>query len=144
MNGDRVLLLASAVRLASGVGPEILVPGDWSVCAFRFSASAYTTNVGDEFSIWVQQSWDGVQWDDLVSWKQAGSGFTDPERVASVPRWRSDQAGEGHTLADATTAAGVVNTLVGERFRVKWLVVQAGVPAPSYTFEVVAYPRRVR
>jgi len=138
------LLLRAAARTASGTGAAVDTTNVESA-AIVLNVTAAATDVGDTLNVYVQSSADGgTTWDDFVSFTQLlGTGGA-KMFVASWARAMAPET-EHRAPADATlTQTSVLQGPVGGKWRVKWVIVDAGTVNASFTFSVTASLRGLR
>lgn len=134
--------LASAARIASGTAT---VTGDMSrfeSAVFLLIVSAAATDVGDTLDVYLQSSADGgTTWNDFVHFTQVlGNGGA----KTFVAGWQGRVTAETElgAPADGALAAGVLQGPVGDRWRVKWVIVDTAGANASFTFKVDASLQR--
>lgn len=127
-----VAILASAARNASGSGAAVVLGGTFQWLVLELVVSGVT---GGNFNVWLQQSWDGVNWDDVGA--VIGIAATAVYSMEFPVRARDAQAAQ-HTWTDAgTPGTGVYDHVMGRRYRAVWTV---GAPG-TFTFQVLAHLR---
>lgn len=138
------VIVPSAARTASG---NLALTGDLTLidaAALLLDVTAAATEVSDTLDVYVQQSPDeGTSWDDFVHFTQVlGNGGA--KKI--VGEWSGFIAPESemHALADATIAVGVLQGPKAAKWRVKWVIVDAGGGVASFTFSVSMAARRRR
>lgn len=135
-----VALLPSAARTpGAGEGSAVVIAGSFAWIVFELVVSG-VSGTSPTLNVWIQQSLDGVNWDDVVSFApEGGSGLLTQVQTAGLPVRERDAAAELHTWSDATLTVGTIrSTILGRRFRAKWSLAGAGV---SVTFQVLAHLR---
>lgn len=137
-------LLSHAERAATGTGDAVEMKAAFRFLVFQLSISAVGAGAGgasESLEVWVQQSHDGENWDDLVAFPLvAGGNGIAQVQIASLPLGRDDAAGETHDTEDRALAAGtVLSTVLARRFRAVWDL--ATVTACTYTFSVAMFAR---
>lgn len=139
---DELVLLAHASRSGSGTGEAVRLRdgGRWVV--FELVPTDGGAGPGQTLDVYVQQSWDGANWDDVCHFTQLGGGaavsVTTPAEGCTLPIGRVEAGAEMHQWRDGSLAAGqVVNTVVGRRVRAKWVIAGDGL----FSFAVVAAVR---
>jgi hypothetical protein len=129
-------LLTSAARTASGNQALTGKIGQAVAAIFLLTVSAAATDTGDTLDVYIQHSVDGgTTWDDFVHFTQVlGDGGAKKFQAF----WNGLMAPEAEQAApaDATMAAGVKQGPVGSKWRVKWVIVDAGTDDASFTFKV--------
>jgi hypothetical protein len=132
-----VPLLASGSRSGNGTGAVATPTFGADIVLFMLNVYQTTGSAGTNLRVWVQQTMDGTNWDDVVAFPSVSSGSAGGSWVASMTVRQRDQASEIHALQDAAMAAGTVaNITLGRTFRVKWT---AG--ADAFGFQVLAATR---
>jgi len=137
-------LLASAARTASGTA---VLTGDMTLldaAAFLLDVTAAATEVDDTLDVYLQHSPDdGTNYDDFIHFTQIlGNGGV----KQIIAEWSGEQVVESeiHALADAALAAGVLQGPKSGKWRLKWVIVNPGGGAASFTFSVSMFGRRRR
>ena len=142
---DAVTLQASAAKTETGTGSTVtatslterLVNRPYKGIAFILDVTAAATDAGDTLDVQVQTQIDGTNWVPVVSFTQVlGNGGT-VRHVAKVVRDVAQSMFED----SASLAAGSVRNLLGNTWRVKWTIADAGTDNASFTFSVVAVPQ---
>jgi hypothetical protein len=138
-----ITLVASAARGTSGdSGPlspaPIANPELIRGARFVLRVTAAATEATDTLDVYIQQSYDGTNFDDLVHFTQVlGNGGA----KTFVGEWYRDVSPESelHAPQDAAIAVGVLQGgKIGFPLRVKWVIVDPGGGAASFTFSVTA------
>ena len=131
------VLLASAARTADG--NQVLTPSQVQRIVagiFMLNVTAAATEVDDTLDVFLQASPDdGTTWDDFVAFTQVlGNGGA----KKFLAHWNRNLVPTVPLQApvDAGLAAGVRQGPVGDDWRLKWLIVDAGGAAASFTFAV--------
>ena len=128
---------------ASGVGAKTLLAAEYAHLVFELIVTAVAGVPGDTLAVFVQQSWDGVNYDDVAAFALLSGAAPPQVRQASFPARRPDAAPELHTQTDAALpAASLRDVPLARQFRAKWSV--AGGGGSVWTFQVVAVPRASR
>jgi hypothetical protein len=141
----QLTLVASAARTASGTSTAATQDfSDATSAVFFLSVTAAATEVDDTLDVFVQASPDGgTTWDDVAHFTQVlGNGGA----KKFLARWVREIAPTAAQAApqDAAVAAGVAQGPHGPTWRVKWVVVNPGGGAASFTFAVTARVTRRR
>lgn len=143
------ILLASAARTASG---SFEVPNPTFVRAeaglFLLDVTAAATDVGDTLDVFLQ-GYVGLSgstdlWQDFIHFTQVLGNGGAKRFLATWMRGVAPASLLAATVEDGALAAGVRQGPIGERVRVKWVIVDAGTVNASFTFSVQAAPYRVR
>lgn len=133
---DFVTLLASTVETATDNGTSVRLASMPNAMAFTLDLTAAATDVGDTLDVYVQTMADGTNWVDVVHFTQCLGNGGALTYIAKI-------------VADVTTAefedgaplgAPAVRNVLGDEWRVRWAIVDAGVANASFTFSVVACP----
>src|SRR5438067_826684 len=133
-----VQLLAAGSRGGNGAGGSMGIEARFDFMAFELLVTSAAGGAGATLDVWVQQTWDLVNWDDVAHYTQVVGTVGSAAYVASLPTRRRDVAAEMHQMQDAALAAGSVRDMVlARRFRVKWEIAGGG----TFNFEVWAAPR---
>lgn len=129
-------LLPSQARTSSGTQVLNGKFGNLIAAAFLLTVSAAATDAGDTLDVYIQHSMDnGDTWDDFVHFTQVlGNGGA--KKFKAI--WNAIMAPETELAApgDGALAAGVLQGPIGEKLRIKWVVVDAGSANVSFTFKV--------
>jgi hypothetical protein len=137
VQGESIVLAASAARTANGNGTGVFVGGERKRFIVVNAITASATAAGDTADIYVDFSLDGTTWYNAVHFtQQAGNGAARTEYAVLDP---SDP---GTSTIDVTTdaASGVVRpSLFGPYIRARWVLVDGGGADTSHTFSVIAY-----
>lgn len=133
-------LVASAARTASGNSgslkgilrhPEQLLHSRWVL-----NVTAAATAAGDTLDVYVQTTYDGTNYDDVIHFTQVLGNGGAKTYIAEVSHVVVPES-ELKAPADAALSAGVLQGIkLGVDVRVKWVVASAS--APSFTFSVKA------
>lgn len=133
-----VQLLAAASRSGNGAGSSVAIEARFDFVAFELLVTSAAGGAGATLDVWVQQTWDLANWDDVAHYTQVLGTVGSAVYVASLPTRRPDVAAELHQMQDAALAAGSVrDTVLARRFRAKWEIAGGG----TFNFEVWAAPR---
>jgi len=137
---NSVEVLASAARTASG---ESTANAGWYWAkhfTFVLDVTVLDTDAGDLLDVYIQRRLPNGDWDDVVAFtQQAGTGSA-ATLVADV--YADPVASDERAVTDGTLAAGTVRkVLIGDAFRVKWVVTDAGTDDATFTFSVHVYAR---
>jgi len=133
---DVVELSASAAKTVTGNGSSVRLPGMVNGFAFVLDLTAAATDVGDLLDVYVQTKIDGTNWLDVVHFTQClGNGGTKRYVSKIVAGAACAEFENGSALG----AAGK-RDLLGDEWRARWTVVDAGTDDASFTFSVTACP----
>lgn len=135
---DMVALAPWASRTTSGTGSlvEILARFRW-IC-FELVVTTAAGGGGATLDVYVQQSCDGVNFDDLAHFAQVLGTSAGEVHICSFPVRQDDAGGEVHAQRDGTLAAGsVAGTMLERKFRAKWVIAGGG----TFGFQALAFPR---
>lgn len=131
-----VPLLASAARTGSGVA-AITVPRHLELvraAIIELVVALAATDAGDTLDVFLQASMDGgTTWNDVVRFTQVlGSGGAKTFEA----RWVREASPDVDLGAptDKSMAAGVRQGPVGAKWRVAWVITDAGADNASFTF----------
>ncbi len=140
IGGDPAALLAAVVaRGTSGQGSLVALRPVFRWVSFQLLVAATAGGAGATLDVYVQQSLDGTNFDDIAHFAQVTGATGAQAQSASLPAGKLESVGELHTWRDGTLAAGsVADFVLGRRFRARWVIAGAGA---SFTFGVAAYPR---
>lgn len=136
-NFDRTTaLLASAARTANSTGSdEVKLPDAPNGYAFLLDITAAATDAGDTLDVWVQTRIDDT-WVDVAQFTQhAGNGGA----AKYVCKIAAGLAETTFTVA-ALATPGAVRNILGDGYRVRWTITDAGTDNASFTFAVDAIP----
>lgn len=131
-------LLASTTETATGTGTSELDlrGGSLAGLAFTLDLTQAASTGADTLNVYVQTRVDGTNWLDVVAFAQClGSGAAKRHTEKNIRR-----ANQGGVEAADVMTAGTIRNLFGDRFRVRWAIVDDSGSA-SFTFSVVATPQ---
>ena len=135
-------LLASAAQTASSTGESAVRLLDGARRArthiqgiqFVLDLTAAATEVGDLLDVYVQTKLDDTNWVDIVHFSQCvGNGGA----LRYFEKITAGAAQAGFEDGDAL-AAGSVRNLMGDQYRVRFAITDAGTDNASFTFSVAA------
>ena len=138
--GEIVTLAASAARGATAGtnGTAVVLSGErvgiMIVCEF----TAKAMDVDDTCDVYVDVSHDGTKWINAIHFTQALGNGTDAatEYAVLVP----SGANTAPTVATSDCASGAVRgDAFGAQMRARWVIVDPGGGAASFTFSVIGY-----
>lgn len=128
------ILLASAARSATGTGEAVIGLGEWRVLILQLDLTAAATDAGDTLDVFVQTTVDGTNWVDIHHFTQIlGNGGA--KRYYAKVVW--DAALTEFENAAALGAAAN-RAIIGDQYRVRWAITDAGGVNASFTFSVRA------
>lgn len=134
---ERVLILASAARGATAgtAGSAVKMPVAEGY-GFVLDVTAAATDVDDTLDVAIQTLVDGTNWVTVVSFTQClGNGGT-KRHIAKINASVAQAMFEGA----AALAAGSVRNWIGDAWRARWVIVDPGAGAASFTFSVSGMP----
>lgn len=134
---ELVTLLASAAQTTTNTGASaVRLPPDIRAIAFTLNVTAAATTSGDTLDVFIQTLIDGTSWVDIVRFTLVlGDGGT-KKYVAKI------SADAAMTMFENATGlgAGAVRNLLGDEYRVRFVVVDETTDDASFTFSVAAIP----
>lgn len=137
VQGESIVLAASAARTANGNGTSVFVGGERKRFIVVNAITVSATDAGDTADIYVDFSLDDTTWYNAVHFtQQAGNGAARTEYAVLDP------SAPGTSAIDVTTdaASGVVRpSLFGPYIRARWALADGGGADTSHTFSVIAY-----
>jgi hypothetical protein len=137
-----VTLLAAAARTSSGTSVVSSTFEEYTEALFLLNVTAAATEVDDTLDVYLQKTADnGTTWDDFVHFTQVlGNGGA----KKFIAEWTSKATPESemHAAQDGTMAVGVAQGPLGKKIRVKWVIVDPGGGAASFTFTVTGIFKR--
>ena len=130
-------LIASAARTAdTGNGGEVRLPGMVNGFAFVLDVTAAATESGDLLDAYVQTVIDGTNWLDVVRFTQVLGNGGAKRYIAKINAGVAQAEFEN----GAALGAAAVRNLLGDKWRVRWVITDAGTDNASFTFSVAACP----
>jgi len=134
---DKVTITASAAVTVTGNDAAVtLMPGLVNAFSFVLDVTAAATDAGDKLDVYVQTKIDGTNWVDVVHFTQVLGNGGAKRYVAKIV---ADAALAEFENGSALGAAAI-RGLLGDEWRCRWVVVDAGTDNASWTFSVVACP----
>jgi hypothetical protein len=137
--GEVKTLLASAARNvtlhATGNGDAVRLPVA-PAYAFVLDVSAAATAAGDTLDVFVQAMLDGTNWVDVVHFTQVLGDGGAKRYVSKIAPGAVVQA---EFEVGAALAAAAVRHLAGDKWRVRWAIVDANASG-GFTFGVTGIP----
>jgi hypothetical protein len=129
-------LLASAARMTSDVSATKTLQRGVRSLTFLLETTAEANEAGDTLDVYIQDSLDGLVWDDLVHFTQVLGNGGHKKFLARVSTLVAPTASLG-APKDEALAEGVRQGPIGSMIRAKWVIGQSGVPADaSFTFGI--------
>jgi hypothetical protein len=135
--GEAITLFASAARGASAGtnGTAVEVLGERLVYTWILSVTAAATEITDTLDVYIDTLFGTATWINVAHFTQClGNGGAKSYFTVTVPT--------NMTTTDAVTtdcAAGVARGVVGSQFRGRYVEVDGGGVASSFTFSLVGY-----
>lgn len=136
--GTPIELLASAARGATAgtaSDPVAFPQFGWAI-QFILDLTAAATDVGDTLDVYVQTDVNDVDFVDVAHFTQCLGNGGAKQRYLKIGR---NTAQTAFGAADVLTA-GNKRDMFGRRWRVRWVIVDAGAANASFTFSVKAVP----
>lgn len=128
------VLVASGIVTADGTGTAVGNFGEWRVLCLQLDVTAAATGSGDKLDVFLQTTIDGTNWIDVYHFTQVlGNGSA--KRYYGKLIW--DAALTEFENATALAAAGG-RAIIGDQYRCRWAVTDAGTHVQSFTFSVTA------
>lgn len=135
-SADYVTLMASAIKTVTGTSTAVRMPGMVNAYVFTLDVTAAATAVGDTLNVAVQTKVDGTNWADVCA-------FTEIKGDGGVKRFGMKvAAGTAQAIytATASLAADAIRNILGDQWRLSWVIVDADADNASFTFSVVGCP----
>ena len=134
---DNIELLASAARTATDTGTTpVTFPPMVRAIAFTLDVSAAATESGDILAVFIQTRLDGTNWLDVVAFTTALGNGSAKRYIAKVT---ADLAVDDFE-ASATLSASEVRNFIGDAWRARFTVTDAGDDNASFTFRITGCP----
>jgi hypothetical protein len=128
-------LLAAAAREDTGNGDAVKLPGFVNALAFTLDVTAAASTAADRLDVYVQTKVDGVNWIDVAHFTQiVGNGGAKRFTAKLIAN-----AAVTEFEAAAALAAAAKRDLLGDEWRVRWVVTDDSTNA-AFTFSVSACP----
>lgn len=142
-------VLASAARTASGTAafPSSLLDALRHVeeAQFLLDVTVAATGILDTLNVYIQSSPDGgTTWDDFVSFTQVLGNGGAKKYIARWSRTPTPEREMGAPQDGALAAGSVLQGSTGYVWRVKWVIVDGGAAAQSFTFSLAVDAVRSR
>lgn len=135
MRTENVSLAPSAARTESSAGLDAVSGfGRCRAAEFQLNVTAAATDAGDTLDVFVQTTIDGVNWIDIAHFTQVLGNGGAKRFIAKV----SGELAETMFEVGSALAAGSVRNVLGDQYRVRYDVVDAGTDNASFTFSVAA------
>lgn len=134
---DYVTILASGAVTATSAGTAaVRMPGMVNGYVFQLDVTAAATEVGDTLDVFVQTMIDGTNYVDVAHFTQVlGNGGA----KRYITKLSSSAAQAEFENATALGAAALRNIL-GDQWRVRYAITDAGAANASFTISVIACP----
>lgn len=133
-----VTLLASAARTTTGTLDVSIDISKVKAALFMFEVTVADTDAGDLLDVYVQHSPDaGTTYDDFVHFTQVIGTSTGYKELAQWTAFTGLPETEVRAPQDGAVGVGVVQGPVGDDWRIKWDIVDAGAANVSFTFSVI-------
>lgn len=137
--GDRAAfssrtLLASAARTETGNGSAVKLPSHTGGIGFVCDLTAAATEVGDTLDVFVQTKIDGTNWLDVVHFTQMVGNGGALRYIAKV----SAETAQAEFENGTALGAAAIRNHIGDEWRVRWAITDAGADNASFTFSVTA------
>ena len=101
---------------------------------FLLDTTALATEINDTLDLWIQTQLDGTTWIDVIQFVQKlGNGSADLE-IATINMATT----EADFVNSAMSGVGTQRALFGPSWRTRYVIVDPGAGASSFTFSVVA------
>ncbi len=134
---DAKTLMESGVRTAAtGSGDAFRLPGMVNGLCFVLDVTAAATTSGDLLDVYVQTKIDGTNWVDVQRFTQVLGDGGAKRYVAKIA------AGTAMTEFEIGSALGAaaLRNLLGDEWRVRWVITDESTDDASFTFSVTACP----
>jgi hypothetical protein len=106
---------------------------------FQLNVYSCAGGAGATLDVWVQQTLDGTNWDDVCHYPQVLGNSAGGSWAATLTVRQRDQAAEMQQLLDGQLGAGqVVNSTLARTFRVKYTIAGG---AAAFGFQVLTAGR---
>lgn len=130
-------LLASAARTAAtGNGSEVRISDADNAVGIVVDVTAAATEVGDKLDVYVQTKLDGSNWVDVYRATQCdGDGGAKRYIVKLVALLNTAEFENATGLSE-----GNRRNLLGDSWRARWVITDAGADNASFTFSVTIIP----
>lgn len=130
-----ITLQASAAKTETGNGSAVSFPGlPHNGIIIEFDLTAAATDAGDTLDVYVQTIIDGTNWVDVAHFTQClGNGGAKRYFAKILSSTAQAEFENGTALG-----AAAIRNLVGNEWRVRWAITDAGTANASFTFSVIA------
>ncbi len=130
-------LVASAARTATSTGSTaIRIPDAPNAVGIVLDVTAAATDVGDTLNVFVQTKIDGTNWVDVYHATEVLGNGGAKRYIAKL----TGALAEAEFENGAALAAAAVRNLIGDEWRARWAVVDAGADDASFTFSITLIP----
>jgi hypothetical protein len=133
-NVQNQTLQASGAQTATGNGTAVTGFGQYKVLMCELDVTAAATEVGDELDVFVQTQVDGTNWVDVVHFTQVLGNGGAKRYFAKINAGIAQAEFEN----GAALGAAAVRNILGDTYRVRWAITDAGDDNASFTFSVKA------
>jgi hypothetical protein len=131
-NIQNVVLLPSTTVTADGTGTAVTGLAEWQTLILQLDVTAAATGSGDKVDVFVQTTIDGVNRVDVYHFTQIlGNGSAKRYFGKLIYDAALTEFENGTALGAAATRA-----ILGDQYRVRWAVTDAGTHVQSFTFSV--------
>lgn len=137
-SADYVTLMASAVETATGASTAVRMHSMVNAYVFTLDLTNAATDVGDLLDIAIQTKVDGANWVDVCHFTRILGNGSNTQRYGMKVVAGGSQA--IYTATTALAAGNAVRNLVGDEWRVRWTIFDAGADNATFTFSVTACP----
>ncbi len=129
-------LLASAPRTANGTGNAVTLHRGLKALEFLLTLTNADKDAGDTLNIYIQESIDNSNWNDIISFVQL-NGESAAQKILAKINCQVAPETELGAMADGSLAAGsVLQGPVGPYLRAKWVLVDSGDADQTFTFGI--------
>lgn len=135
--GETITLLASAARGATAGtnGTAVQINGERLVYTWILDVTAAATDVTDTLDVYIDTLFGTATWINAAHFTQVlGNGGATARFVVTVP---ANMLTTDLVATDA--AAGIARGVVGSQFRARYVIVDPGAGAASFTFSLTGY-----
>jgi len=133
---DVISLMDSAAKTLTGASDAVRLPGMVNAFAFTLNLTNAATDNADTLDVKVQTKIDGTNWVDVAAFTQIlGDGANAQRYTMKIVAG----AAQAILTTTATLAADAVQHILGDEWRVRWLITDVDVDA-TFTFGVTAMP----
>lgn len=126
-------LVASGAQTATSTGTTpVRNAGGYAAMLFVLDVTAAATDVGDTLDVFVQTMLPNGSWVDVVAFTQVLGNGGAKRYVAKVDATLAQAMFE----SSATLSAGSVRNILGNDYRARWAITDAGTDNASFTFSI--------